>query len=326
MNDKYQELLNQYDLTIQSTFRSKGTFQCETDQGLAMLSEYRSSLRRLAQEYEWKEALYYGGFTRTDRYFVSKTDSLVVYDKYHTPFVLKHYFRGRECDCTSLPDIRAACSNLAFLHQISSRIPNPPSLFSTTESIKDLFLRRNRELKSIRRHISRVSRKKPFELLYIKHYQRFYDEACHALDALNKPGYLNTEPESGICHGAYHHHNILFLPDGSVATISFESICRQPYLMDLYLFLRKVLEKNHYDYSVFESGVDAYSQLRPVSIENRRFLYFLFLYPEKFWKISNRYYNSRKSWISPKMDEKLTALLMQDAKRQEFLKKFKEGL
>ena len=62
MNDKYRELLEQYDVKVLSTFRSRGTFQCETDQGLALLKEYHSSLRKLAIEYEWKEKLAEAGF------------------------------------------------------------------------------------------------------------------------------------------------------------------------------------------------------------------------------------------------------------------------
>ena len=122
MSDKYRDLLEQYDVKVISTFRSRGTFQCETDQGLALLKEYHSSLRKLAMEYEWKEKLAEAGFSLTDRYFLSREDSLVVYDRYHTPFVLKHYFSGRECDLGNPADVYAACQNLGLMHRISSGI------------------------------------------------------------------------------------------------------------------------------------------------------------------------------------------------------------
>ena len=57
MSEKYKELLEQYDIKVLSTFRSRGTFQCETEQGLALLKEYHGSLQKLALEYEWKEKL-----------------------------------------------------------------------------------------------------------------------------------------------------------------------------------------------------------------------------------------------------------------------------
>ena len=55
MSEKYKELLEQYDVKVLSTFRSRGTFQCETEQGLALLKEYHGSLQKLALEYEWKK-------------------------------------------------------------------------------------------------------------------------------------------------------------------------------------------------------------------------------------------------------------------------------
>lgn len=72
MSEKYKELLEQYDVKVLSTFRSRGTFQCETEQGLALLKEYHGSLQKLALEYEWKEKLANAGFLTTDRYFLNK--------------------------------------------------------------------------------------------------------------------------------------------------------------------------------------------------------------------------------------------------------------
>lgn len=87
LSEKYKELLEQYDVKVLSTFRSRGTFQCETEQGLALLKEYHGSLQKLALEYEWKEKLANAGFLTTDRYFLTREESLVTYDRYRTPFV-----------------------------------------------------------------------------------------------------------------------------------------------------------------------------------------------------------------------------------------------
>ena len=253
---------------------------------------------------------------------LTKEESLVTYDRYRTAFILKHYFKGRECDCRNLSDVAASCRNLAFLHKVSSSIEEIPFENLKTESTSHLFERKNRELRSIRKFIGHVHGKNDFELLYMKCFDSFYEEASYALSRL-----LKVEPEladtgCGVCHGAYHYHNVLILPDYSVATVNFESMCYQPYLLDLYLFLRKTLEKNHYDYSFFEAGISGYSIYRRLAEKDFLFLYLLFLYPEKFWKISNQYYNHRKSWIPPKTLEKLQKVLAQNEERHTFLKQF----
>ena len=243
MSEKYKELLEQYDVKVLSTFRSRGTFQCETEQGLALLKEYHGSLQKLALEYEWKEKLANAGFLTTDRYFLTKEASLVTYDRYRTPFVLKHYFKGRECDCRNLSDVAASCRNLAFLHKVSSSIEEIPFENLKTETTSHLFERKNRELRSIRKFIGKVRGKNDFELLYMNCFDSFYKEASHALAHLLKAEADLADTDCGMCHGAYHYHNVLILPDYSVATVNFESLCYQPYLLDLYLFLRKTLRQ-----------------------------------------------------------------------------------
>ena len=65
----------------------------------------------------------------------------------------------------------------------------------------------------------------------------------------------------------------------------------------------------------------AYEEIRELSVHEMKILHTLLLYPEKFWKITNYYYNSRKSLIPQKNIEKLDALLQQQRQKQEFLRR-----
>ena len=76
----------------------------------------------------------------------------------------------------------------------------------------------------------------------------------------------------------------------------------------------------------FETGISGYSIYRHLTEKDFLFLYLLFLYPEKFWKISNQYYNHRKSWIPPRTLEKLQKVLAQNEERHSFLKQFADFL
>ena len=42
-------------------------------------------------------------------------------------------------------------------------------------------------------------------------------------------------------------------------------------------------------------------------------------YPEKFWKVTNKYYNSNKAWISDKNMEKLKMVKEQADVKQKFV-------
>ena len=85
--------------------------------------------------------------------------------------------------------------------------------------------------------------------------------------------------------------------------------------------MRKVMEKNNWQYPLGERILEAYEQVRALSMREKKLLAILLAYPEKFWKITNYYYNSRKSLIPQKNMEKLEMLLEQQAPKKEFLQK-----
>ena len=90
-------------------------------------------------------------------------------------------------------------------------------------------------------------------------------------------------------------------------------------MRDLYLFLRKLLEKNSWSPSLALSILTAYETQRTLSDGDRRQLYYRFAYPEKFWKIVNFYYNSGKAWIPGRNREKLERLLCQETEKKALL-------
>lgn len=46
-----------------------------------------------------------------------------------------------------------------------------------------------------------------------------------------------------------------------------------------------------------------YGRVRPLSGEEQEDLRVRLSYPEKFWKLADHYYGSRKSWIPEKMSK-----------------------
>lgn len=89
--------------------------------------------------------------------------------------------------------------------------------------------------------------------------------------------------------------------------------------MDLYQFLRKAMEKNRYDIAMAKDILSAYSQINYLEHEDYEFIYLMYSFPEKFWKISNRYMNTRKSYISPVLMEKLQKVIEDDQEKLKIL-------
>ena len=50
MNEKYIEVLQQYDLELISARKGRGAWLCETNQGLKLVREYKGTMKRLEFE------------------------------------------------------------------------------------------------------------------------------------------------------------------------------------------------------------------------------------------------------------------------------------
>ena len=69
---------------------------------------------------------------------------------------------------------------------------------------------------------------------------------------------------------------------------------------DLYRLMRKALEKHGWDTELGLSMLDSYQRVRPMDRRERKSLACMFLFPEKYWKQLNYYYNANKAWIPEK--------------------------
>ena len=323
------EVLEQYGIIAASIQRSRGAFICRTMDQVYRLEPFEGSEGRLLREHEIKEKLWNAGFDRIDRYILleigeeeeitDKADRLIAADRYRNPYVLKQYYDGHECDLHNMEEVRAAMYNLAKLHRVGRQIARQQETALVSKSV-DTFARHNRELVRVRSFIIRQNHKNEFERRYLTIADQFSHAAKEALEAMRRME-LRDEARLGLCHGAYQHHNILMTPQG-VATVHFEQWHYDNQLTDLYCFMRKLLEKNDFSYACFRTALCAYEEEQALCEQDYGYLYLLFMYPEKFWKLSNHYINSNKAWIPPKTIEKLLALEAVEQRKQEFLKVF----
>ena len=107
--------------------------------------------------------------------------------------------------------------------------------------------------------------------------------------------------------------------------LNFEKCIYDSPVRDLYLFMRKLLEKSGYAQNIGFELVKAYQEVRPLTQQDCRQLYYRLAYPEKFWKIVNFYYNTGKAWIPGKNMEKLARVTRQEEDKQLFLRSFQEN-
>lgn len=328
MNDRAVSLFEQYDIEIIRTRKGRGSILCESRQGLFTLKEFIGSkekaeimdilLTRMRKQLP--------SDIQVEAILKNKEGGMLTEDTDGTVYMVKSWFEGRECNVKDIEECEAAVSILASLHNtmtLSKELVNDSDLAGVnTFSLGNEYLRHNKELKKVRRFLKEKSQKTDFELFLNKNYDYYLNQAEQILQDYNQYSFLENEGDSRgeltFCHGDYQYHNIL-ITDNGTSVINFDKIIIDRQIRDLYLFMRKILEKSNWSQETGERLIAAYDRVRPISAEDRISLYYRFAYPEKFWKIVNFYYNSRKSWIPGKNMEKLQKVLAQEKDKQQFL-------
>ncbi len=320
MSEKMSEVYEAYDMEIQGVARGRGTIILRTDKGIRQVFPASGSEERLRQEKEFKESLYEEGFHHIERLIENKEGELITCDRYGNPYVIREYFEGRECSPTGIYDLSSASENLAIFHVRGRELyAREERTYAYREPGN--FTKKTHEMKKIRSFISKRPVKCDFEELYTEAFDMFYSQAVKCREMMEKCNRTDLAGKIGYCHGSYNYHSVLFC-DGFTATINFDRFHVGYQLTDLYQYIRKVLEKNNYNFDIAVRLMDEYDRIIPLTKEDYRYIYILYSYPEKFWKISNRYMNSKKCWISPANLEKLRKVIKDEQEKQKFLKDF----
>lgn len=339
MNDRAVAVLDQYDFTVNTAKKGRGIMIVETDKGVISLSEYTGRTERLFLCREVCDRVEASGFCKIDNLIPNKEGLLYVTDSDGKNYIVKKYVEGSECNVTNEKECRYIVGEIAKLHQIMEfgetlKGVGDAEDLGEAEPDKEMLIRdfskRDAELNRVRSFIRKQSKKGEFELSFLKEYNYFEKntkEAESFLDENCLKRLSTAVKEKGMyCHGECNQHNILLAVSGGIAATHFEKCCMDIQIRDLYLFLRKILEKNNWSYNLGYSILEEYIKNRPLSGDEKRYLYARLLYPERFWKIANAYLNKRKSLPPRRQLEKLNALLQIEHARMDFLGRLSKEL
>ena len=357
MEGKIEDVLKQYPIQFTGKKRIRGAILLETEMGFYTLVQYRDSLKRLSFQQQVKEVLEQKGYRYTDLGIVNIHGELLARDNMGNRWLLKRWFVGRECNLYDRGDIAQATKHLARLHNLlelpeitgggeqkdeqgwenaemeAASCAEPVAVYpaeaGAENSLSDILERHSREMKRVYNYIRSKRKKNEMEICILNQFQKYYEQAQEAEGCLEGIGIEELEgrclEQRKVCHGSYNYHNILF-GEKELVTTNFENAAVGIQIMDLYDFLRKIMEKNSWNTRQGMQILDTYRQGRDLEGSEARLLYVLLLFPEKFWKQMNFYYNGKKSWMSVKNYNKLLHIEAQEDERRNFLREAKRVL
>ena len=314
MDNRFKEVLEAYDFHIYNVSRTRGAFLLDTSQGIKLLKAVEGSERKVLMEHEITFWLSQHGFVNVDSVVQNREGELITTDVQGERYVVKNWFKGEGFEPKDKARAVYAAGLLGQLHSVLGKMELPEELVKQ-ETIVSSVEKHTREMRRVRTYIRNKKQKNAFEAAILENYNLFYEKALLAIEMLEKMEYT----EKKIIHGSYTYHNVLFR-NKEAAVVNFDKAAVGFQIADLYLFLRKLMEKNDWSVELGEKIIEEYDRYCPISEEQRKMLLLLLLYPEKYWKITNHYYNSKKCWIAGRSMEKLEAVCRQEDKKGAFLR------
>lgn len=325
MNDIKTDIFLKYGLEVKKMSKGRMALIAETDKGLKRLIQYNKTTKRLRYIESLLTYLKERGFKGVDLICRNLEDELyTVWDD--EKYILTDWFYGKECDVMSKNDIMKSSMALAVMHKIAENMnieEDGENIVPTGMDLVTEYEKHNREIRKVKKYIRNRRNKSEFEYAILdcidKYYMTCEDSLCSLYDSeynrLLKEGRL----KNSICHGNYNYHNIM-IGHKDISIVNFWGSERGLQIKDLYMFLRKVMEKHGWDVEVGHGIIENYNKIKSISKDELEILKVMISYPEKFWKLINHYYNGDKSWFLKVAIEKLETFHLQQFKKEEFVK------
>lgn len=331
MSDLSLSVIDQYDISVLRTLKGRGSIILETEQGYKRLIEYKGTSGRLEYMGSLLDYIYEHGLKQVDIILKNKTGSLLSTDECGDKYIITDWFYGNECDVKSKNNVKEGAALLAKLHNITNEgykttlMDNNkgiPVAIPVTDNLLAEYEKHNQELRRARGYIRGRKHKSQFEYNVLNNLDEYLDYAMEATGKLHSSDYALMEKSAidkgSICHGNYNYHNIIFAKN-KIAIVNFDKSGSGILIKDLYLYFRKVMEKYDWENAIGHEIIDTYNNVRSIPSKEYELLKIMLMYPEKFWKLVNHYYNSNKAWIPDKNLEKINKVCYQQKRKEEFI-------
>lgn len=273
----------------------------QTDKGMMIIKETYRDPDKILYIHGLKEYLYEKGFTRLDRYTLSKYQlPFAIYE--NRVFIMEEYIGGRECSFTNPYDREAIVKALAQLHNAGKGYTAPTGAAGRNSIGKwgRSYRSKIEDLLEFKELAGKKKKKGKLDHMFLEDVD-FYIEMCwRGFDTLKNSNYeeicKKARKDNTICHHDYTYHNLIIGQEGEVNVIDFDYSCHELPVYDLASLIQKILRRYSYDVDMALELIECYCSTASLGKEDLLLMLSLFEFPQKFWRITERYYKEKTGW------------------------------
>ena len=324
MNEVDKEIAEKYNLEIKSIVPLKDVFIISTSKGKMILKKTILSPERIQFIHAVKEHLSENNFTRLDR-FLCSTEGIPYLISGGDSYTLTNMIEGNECNFDNRTEIIKSARLLAEMHKASKGFRPPENCIPRDElgKLPLYFNKRLEEIKKLKK--TALKEKNRFDYMFLQHYDYFHNLGENAIGLITNSIYdrlVKTAKEEGVlCHHDFTHNNII--SNGSeLYIINFDYCCFELKVYDIANFLRRKMRKCNWDINEAKVIIDEYRTIEDISEDEFFVMKLILQFPQKFWRVINKYYNSKRGWSEKSFIVKLQEVIDEIEYHKKFLEKF----
>lgn len=323
------EIERQFGIKIENIKPNKGVYYLKTNKGDKCLKKISYGSQKLLFVYGAKEHLINNGFEYVDKYCLNLEGNpyAIINEDIYT---LSEWIDGRECDYKNEEDLSKAATFLCKMHKSSCGYEPPENSKLKTDLGRwpHLMQKRVKALDKMRGMIRKKNRKTQFDLTYIENVEFYKNLGKKAIELMDKSSYIHlcnkAEEEKSFCHHDYNYHNIIIDKNENVNIIDFDYCKKEIRAYDVANFITKTVKRLDWNIDYAKLIIDSYNKIEPLSNEELQVIYVFLVFPQRFWRLCNRYYYNEVTWGESTFDRKINNLINEQDEFKEFLEKFKK--
>ncbi|MGL5086095.1 MAG: CotS family spore coat protein [Clostridium sp.] len=322
------EIERQFDIKIEVIKANKGIYYLKTNKGERCLKKINYGPQKLLFVCGAKDHLINNGFKGVDKYYLNidgEPYALVNEDLY----TLSEWLDGRECDFHNIEEVKIAAKTLAKMHEASKGYDPPENskLKSDLGRWPHLMAKRIKSLDKMRDMVRKKHNKNNFDLLYLKSMEFYKEIGKKALNTLEESNYIElcqvAENDKNFCHHDYTYHNIIIDKNDDVNIIDFDYCKREIRTFDISNFMTKVLKRVNWDMEFAKAIIESYIEVAQLKDEEYKVLFAYLQFPQRYWRLANRYYYNEVNWGQNTFASKIEAIIKEQEQFLGFLESFK---
>ena len=277
-------------IKFKDTDKQRAVFKITTDNSSYCLKKVYFSKDVLFFVYSGIEWFYRHNINVPKIISTSNSSRFVEYENMY--FILTAWIEGEKCNYEVRDNIINAAKNLALMHKVSKNFyPIDGSL--KRESFDNLNTSLCKHFKQILLSSNNAFKYgDKFSKAYLLQFENNQLLAKTSADVSSTIKFSNLS--KSLCHLDYVNKNILFDSSKKLWVIDFDN-CEMDYSVhDIAYFLRRILKRNttSWDTKLTIECLNCYEKIRPLSLDEYKYIYSYLVFPQKYWKISRDYYNN----------------------------------